>query len=78
MMCCLRLVLSDLARKHVCKEKDVEVRGAPGSWEVLFEAMEQCEHGEGDKGVQLRAVQCVGDEAHKCIGDHVLWRRGAA
>lgn len=77
-MRCLRPALSDLARKHVREEEDAEVRGAPGSWEALFEAIEQCEHGEGDEGVKPRAVQCVDDEARECIGDRVLWRRGAA
>lgn len=59
----LRMALSDLAREHVREEEDAMARGATGSGEALFEAMEKCEHGENDGGVQPRAVQCVGDKA---------------
>lgn len=58
----LHMALSDLAREHVCKEEDAIARGATGSGEALFEAMEKCEYSENNGGVQPRAVQCVGNE----------------
>lgn len=73
----VRVVTHDFARDHERGEEEAVARGAACGGKAGLEAVEEGECGEGDGGMQARAVECVSDEVGEGERDVRMRGRGA-